>query len=396
MRFIGVDLAWSTKNKTGAAIIEGDETVGRLVETALLRTDDEVIEFILRHSGDDPAIVAIDAPLVVPNETGQRPAEAEIGPVFGRYQASAHSANRARVSVGGVVRGEVIVERLQQHGFEHKPEVEKLRPVRQVVEVYPHPAIVSIFRLDRIVKYKAKPSRTYEESLRELDRYRDLLRSLKTGEPALVDTEELLGKDVRSLIKARVKDYEDLLDALMCAYIAYYLWRWNMERARVFGNLAAGYITTPVPRALWSSSETERPAQHSASPPATVIAEAIAIPAITLAWSEWIPWQQFALDQRLQGGVSVPSKPGVYEVKYAASEEWLHIGRASSLYGRVKGGLVKGKVPHSTGERIRAAEDVSRLVVRWAITDRPAAVEEELHRRHRAKFGKLPKYSKVT
>jgi hypothetical protein len=51
---------------------------------------------------------------------------------------------------------------------------------------------------------------------------------------------------------------------------------------------------------------------------------------------------------------------------------------------------VKGKPPHSGGHRIRELEDMSQLVVRWAVTDRPSAAEEELHRAHRARFGCLP------
>ena len=34
--------------------------------------------------------------------------------------------------------------------------------------------------------------------------------------------------------------------------------------------------------------------------------------------------------------------------------------------------------------------------VRWAETDRPAAAEEELHRRHRERFGRLPRYTFFT
>ncbi len=124
--------------------------------------------------------------------------------------------------------------------------------------------------------------------------------------------------------------------------------------------------------------------------------EIVTILPITLSWSEWTPWSRFAVDVRLEGGASLPSTPGVYEVKYADSDEWLHIGRASDLYRRVMGGLVKGVLPHSTGKRIRAIEDLSGLVIRWAVTDRPAAVEEELHRRYRAERGKLPKHTKVT
>lgn len=125
--------------------------------------------------------------------------------------------------------------------------------------------------------------------------------------------------------------------------------------------------------------------------------EEIRIPLIVLEWSEWVAWDDLKVDARHGGGVKVPNqKPGVYEVKYADAEERLTIGKASNLRMRIKQGLVKGKARHSTGKRIRANEDVSRIVVRWAVTDRPAAVEEELHRRYRAKFGRLPKHVKHT
>ena len=214
-----------------------------------------MVEFVLAHADEDPAIVAIDAPLVVPNEAGRRPAEAEIGSVFARYHASAHSANRKLLAPNGTARGEELVGRLEVNGFVHRAEVEALTPARQVIEVYPHPAIVSIFDLDEIIKYKARKKRSHDLRLTELGRYQACLRSLESKEPALLDARELLNLDPTSLIKARLKDYEDRLDGLMCAYIAHYLWRWGMARARVFGNLSEGYIVSPVPRTLWSSGE---------------------------------------------------------------------------------------------------------------------------------------------
>lgn len=63
---------------------------------------------------------------------------------------------------------------------------------------------------------------------------------------------------------------------------------------------------------------------------------------------------------------------------------------------RVRQGLVKGKLPHPGGARIRAEQDVARLVVRWARTGRPAAAEEELHRAYTLKFGRLPEYVRNT
>ncbi len=124
--------------------------------------------------------------------------------------------------------------------------------------------------------------------------------------------------------------------------------------------------------------------------------EIIEIPPIQLKWSEWTPWDSLKLNARI-GGVKVPNKKsGVYEVKYRDCDERLTIGKASNLRRRIKRGLVEGKIPHSAGKKIHAYEDTSKIVVRWAVTDRPAAVEEELHRRHLNRFGKLPKYVKHT
>ena len=124
--------------------------------------------------------------------------------------------------------------------------------------------------------------------------------------------------------------------------------------------------------------------------------EVIEIPRIELRWSEWYPWNDIKEDAR-SGGIKIPNGiPGVYEVRYADSEERLTIGRAADLRMRVRQGLVKGKTKHSSGKAIRANEDVSRLVVRWAATERPSAAEEELHKRYLERFGKMPKYTKHT
>ena len=123
----------------------------------------------------------------------------------------------------------------------------------------------------------------------------------------------------------------------------------------------------------------------------------INIPTIILNWSEWYAWKNLELDVRSnQNGVRVTVNPGVYEARHNTSEERLTIGKASNLRMRVKQGLVKGKVPHSSGKKIRASEDVTSIVIRWAETDRQSAVEEELHKLYANKFGRLPKYTKRT
>jgi excinuclease UvrABC nuclease subunit len=119
----------------------------------------------------------------------------------------------------------------------------------------------------------------------------------------------------------------------------------------------------------------------------------IIIPRICLEWSEWTPWRLLDLNIN-QGGARVPAKPGVYEVKRVHGEERLTIGKASNLRKRIKRGLVMGRLSHSTGARIREFEDPDQLLVRWAVTERPAAVEEELHRLYQERYGVLPEHTR--
>jgi hypothetical protein len=123
--------------------------------------------------------------------------------------------------------------------------------------------------------------------------------------------------------------------------------------------------------------------------------ETFSIPLIVLEWSEWRAWNDLKVGAKYEGGVTIPQVAGVYEVKYADDDRQLTIGKTFSLRRRIKRQLVRGK-SHSSGKKIRANEDVSRIVVRWATTDRRAAAEEELHKKHKAKFGDLPKYTEHT
>lgn len=123
----------------------------------------------------------------------------------------------------------------------------------------------------------------------------------------------------------------------------------------------------------------------------------IFIPKFTIEWTEWYHWNQFKLDLRTtNNGVPVPNLPGVYEAKFVNEETMLTIGKASNLRMRVKQGLVKGKVPHSSGDKIRKFEDTENIIIRWAVTERPSCVEEELHIKYKEKFKKLPKYTERT
>lgn len=241
--FIGIDLAWSSHNHSGGAVIRD----GRLVTSqGDLHSLHEICAFIVAHlSADQGAVVALDAPLRVPNENGIRPCERELNADWARYQAGAHPANRRLLARQGTVRGETLVAMLvQQHRFTEVTSIPRRSPDRLVCEIYPHPAHISLFGLDRTIKYKR--GRVAERRL-ELLRYQKHLRKLRKAKPALKKTKDLLVRtDVAALRGRQLKAYEDQLDALACAYIAYYLWWHGPQRARTYGTLADGHIIVPI------------------------------------------------------------------------------------------------------------------------------------------------------
>lgn len=244
--FIGIDLAWSGRNRSGAATIAGGAGGGTLVDHVLLTDDRSILDYIERHTGNGPAIVAVDAPLRVPNETGRRICEAELAAVFGRYQAGAHPANRRLLARDGVVRGEALVAALEQRNFTYTDQIVAGTPARAVLEIYPHPAMVALFGLERTLKYKSKPGRSAAVQQAAWQDYQRHLRALAHADPPLRNHEPLLDRDTTTLSGQRLKDYEDQVDALMCAYIALYAFRWGNQRCQTFGTLESGSIYTPV------------------------------------------------------------------------------------------------------------------------------------------------------
>jgi predicted RNase H-like nuclease len=253
LTIIGLDLAWSPRNRSGAAVVRADASGGRLIAPPETLTDNaSILAFVERYASAGPAVVAIDAPLLVPNPTGRRPAEAALGAAFRLYEAGAHPANRGLLARDGIVRGEDLVAQLRSLDFRYSDHIAANEDRRVVVEVFPHPAMVAIFKLQRTLKYKAKPGRSKETQLAAWRSYQEHLHNLRTADPTLIGLEELLAVDVASLAPTALKAYEDRVDAVMCAYIGLYAHRWGAERCMVFGSLEEGSIFTPVPEEMSS------------------------------------------------------------------------------------------------------------------------------------------------
>jgi predicted RNase H-like nuclease len=245
MYFVGIDLAWSPKNLSGVCVSEGEEKAS-VVCTDLLRTDSEIVEYVSSVVEERPCIIAIDAPLVVPNKKGRRIADELVTKFFREYEAGAHPTNRERLEKFGGLRGETLVTLFEEKGFSHEPYFKPRSCVRVVMEVFPHPAQVVLFGLPKTLKYKFKKGRSKELVLSEFQKYLELLKTLKNKTPSLSLPGEFLEMDIRSMKRAELKHYEDILDAVFCSYIAQYYWYWGLEKNHIFGNKESGYIVTPV------------------------------------------------------------------------------------------------------------------------------------------------------
>jgi histidinol-phosphate phosphatase family protein len=263
VRFLGIDLAWSPRNPSGAALLAPD---GQLLEaTGNLGGDDEIVELIARALPEEtPGVVAIDAPLAIPNETGARPCDREVGDVFRRFEAAPYPANRRHLAPYGGLRAEEIRRRLADLGFVHTPHLERQAPTRQVVEVFPHPATITLFGLERTLKYKARPGRDLASRRRQLRCLRDHLAALCAAEPPLCLSRGVLDLDLEGRRGRKLKETEDLLDAVLCAYSALHAWHYGPRGYAAYGRGALesdpelAHILVPMTPAAWQRIKGER------------------------------------------------------------------------------------------------------------------------------------------
>ena len=231
--FVGVDLGWYGK-PTGLASLALQGSELRLRNIARLEDVDEILCWIQTEAGGGNAVVAVDAPLVIRNQTSIRPAERELNTDFRRFHAGCHAANLGRPFAEKVIS---FSRRLETLGFGHGAAMTPRREGRFQIEVHPHAATVSLFGLDRIVKYKRG---TREQRARGLRRLRSLATSrLPVLNPSLSARLPAVPKT------GSLKPTEDKIDAVLCAYIAAHWWLWSKQRNRLYGNEDSGYIVVP-------------------------------------------------------------------------------------------------------------------------------------------------------
>ena len=237
---IGVDLAWGTKRPTGLAVLDDS---GRLVHVSTVRTDEE-IQAALSPYAEGDCLVAIDAPLIVSNETGNRPAEAALNKDFAKFDAGAHPANTGKPEFNGTPRGAALCQAL---GLDMNPRSGR---ARRAIEVYPHPATVALFGLGRTLKYKQKPGRDLDLLRAELLALMGFLEGLADADPAARPGRRRPGwscvarsrrRPARaSCASSRTRSTPSCAPTSRCSR------RGRPEATTTYGDLETGYIVTPT------------------------------------------------------------------------------------------------------------------------------------------------------
>ncbi|MGV0739887.1 bifunctional ribonuclease/(p)ppGpp synthase [Mycobacterium syngnathidarum] len=261
MYFVGLDLAWGEKNQTGVAVIDAG---GRVLHVGVAQDDDDIAAAIEPYVSGD-CLVAIDAPLIVKNPTGHRPCERDLNRDFQRFDAGARPAFTERPEFKHP-RAARLAASL---GLDMDPSSSSNR---RAIEVYPHPASVALFGLDKTLKYKRG---AFGDRQRELLRLMTFIDELDGATPRLRANRNVSWVELRKRIEAATRPGqldrdEDPVDALLCAYIALY-WYHRPEDVTIYGDFASGYIVTP---SLPSDRRPgPRPAPGRGAAPSKAVAE---------------------------------------------------------------------------------------------------------------------------
>jgi predicted RNase H-like nuclease len=266
---LGLDAAWTEGQPTGVALIEeagsgwrvsavapSYDTFIRLARGLAVDWNEprfdgswpntrDILDAARALSPATVSVVALDMPIAsVPIES-RRAADRAISRAFGSRGCSTHSPTATRPGPLGVG----LMSQLDEAGFPIATCVPgHLGRTPSTIEVYPHPALLTLRSCDYRVPYKVSRSRKYwpgasvelriSRLLDEFAGIRDALQRelgpLPFDLPAASETPTL----------ARLKRYEDALDAVVCAWVGL---RFLQRRARCHGDETAAVWVPPPP-----------------------------------------------------------------------------------------------------------------------------------------------------
>lgn len=240
MIFLGVDLGWQS-GASGLCCLQWQHNSLVLADLQLQQDLETIYAWVEHWSGlAATSVVAVDAPTLIPNQTGMRLPDRLAHKYFGKYDAGCYPANLGRPFAQRLIG---VGLALEARGFCHSPHAPARTNGRFQLEIFPHPATIHLFRLPRIIKYKKGRIAERRTGLAQLRQYQlDVLPQLDP--PLQLTSGNLPDIPFRG---AALKAVEDQLDSLTCAYAAAHWWWWGSQRNWILGDTSTGYIVVPAP-----------------------------------------------------------------------------------------------------------------------------------------------------
>ncbi|MEZ9668510.1 DUF429 domain-containing protein [Vibrio breoganii] len=236
MKLAGIDLAWQGEKNPSAIAI------GTLHGTHLTLDELEPVVYGMSavldiiNSQQELNGIAIDAPLIIENQTGQRECEKSLSRNYGSRKASCHTSNKSLYPDSLSVN---LSLNLKKQGFEH------LSRNRWQIECYPHPAMIECFDLPERLAYKKGKVADKKSGQVNLA---NLLLKLETSNILTLQLPKqikvLLSESYINTLKgSALKSNEDALDSIFCLYIA---GLYQLRGSSItYGDTDRGYIWVP-------------------------------------------------------------------------------------------------------------------------------------------------------
>lgn len=265
---LGIDAAWTATEPSGVALIRSDGSSWEAVavapsyESFVALGRREPVDWGRRPVGSWPEmgevtsaactiaevasldVIAVDMPMSRERFSGRRTADREISRAFGGQGCSTHSPNASRPGR----LGSDLTSRLAERGFPLATADPDSRGLPCAIEVYPHPALLSLLAVDYRVPYKVSRSSRYWKRTSVSERIEKLLAQFERIYSALTNEFGVLPVALpepgEATSLASLKRYEDALDALICAWVGA---RFSAGAAESYGDESAA-VWVPTAR----------------------------------------------------------------------------------------------------------------------------------------------------
>lgn len=240
MIFAGIDLAWTYKNETGVCLLNDQGEILHL--SSEVYTDEGLLDLIKPFS-HEALYISVDAPCVVNNETGSRAVENQFKStrINGRCISVYASSRSYLTRTFGTIRGENLRNTLMAGLPKLKLGGSPLSNAHILAETFPTGIVQGLFALCEPRPYKRKKNVSALEAREGLNALINRFISLEKAGLLKGVQGVFAGYEKESSAKAH-KHYEDMADALLCAFLGYAVSQ-GWAESLVIGNPEEGFIS---------------------------------------------------------------------------------------------------------------------------------------------------------